>query len=242
MPPYWRGERERANAIDIAKRIKLGLREHIGEAVRCSIGIAPNAFLAKIATDMRKPDGLTVLEPGTYQEKLFQLKLNDLTGIGYNMERRLHDAGVYTIEQLWHLPPKHARKIWGSVAGETFWYKLHGYEVPDKSTQKRVVGHSRILEPSLRPPDRAFNITKQLTLKAATRLRRYNLYASRFGLQVKGAHYERWSMDYSFSPTQDNFTFLKTLSRLWDRMMWDTRIQSIRKVSVNIYEIGRAHV
>ena len=229
-------EQQQQNAIAIAHNIKQGLRDNIGDAIRCSIGIAPNAFLAKVATDMQKPDGLTILEPDNYQHKLFKLKLNDLTGIGHNMERRLNHAGIYSIEQFWNISPKHARKIWGSVGGEKFWYKLHGYEVPDKETQKRVVGHSRVLEPSLRAPDKAFNITKQLALKAATRLRRYDLYARRFALQVKGST-QGWGREISFSPTRDNFMFVKTLSQLWDQMLWETKAQSLRKVSISIHDL-----
>ena len=51
-------ERERPNAEQIAKRIKQSIVDHAGERLKCSIGIAPNAFLAKLATDLQKPDGL----------------------------------------------------------------------------------------------------------------------------------------------------------------------------------------
>lgn len=116
-------ECEPAGAVALAHAIKTALRAQIGPAITCSIGIAPNAFLAKIASDMQKPDGLTVLEPGRYQDRLFALKLTDLPGINTRMEARLRAGGVTSVEQLWSLSPKHARMIWGGVGGERFWYK-----------------------------------------------------------------------------------------------------------------------
>ncbi|MBX2833994.1 MAG: impB/mucB/samB family protein [Micavibrio sp.] len=230
-------ERIRENAVALARKIKQGLRENVGEWVKCSIGIAPNAYLAKIATDMQKPDGLTVLEPGNYKDRLFALDLRDLTGIGQNMNRRLVRGGVTTIEQLWNLTPKHARRIWGSVAGEVFWYRLHGYEIPDKETTKRVVGHSRVLDPAHRPPEAAYEMARQLSVKAATRLRRYALYARKFALSVRDVNGYGWSDDISFSPTQDNFTFVKALETLWQKMLWDMRPTRLKKVSILIHDL-----
>jgi DNA polymerase-4 len=230
-------ERQSENAVKLAHKIKAGICENVGSSIRCSIGIASNAYLAKIATEMQKPDGLVVLEPNNYKHKLFKLKLRDLTGINVNMERRLNKSGVSTVEQFWNLSPKHARKIWGSVGGERFWYKLHGYDVPDRETQKSVVGHSRVLDPAIRNPEKAYAITNQLTVKAATRLRRYGLYARRFSLQVRTMDRMRWTDDCSFAPTQDNFTFIKTLEDMWQRMLWDTGNADLMKVSISIYDL-----
>lgn len=232
-------ERIPENAIKLAEKIKIGLRDNVGFFIKCSIGVAPNAYLAKIATDMQKPDGLTVLEPHDYKPQLFALKLRDLTGINVNMERRLNNAGISTIEQFWSLSPKHARSAWGSVGGERLWYKLHGYDVPDKETQKSVVGHSRVLDPALRSPDKAYAITCQLTVKAAMRLRRYGLYARKFSLQVKSVDRIRWVDECSFAPAQDNFTFIKTLEDMWRRMLWDTKSSNLIKISISIYDLHK---
>ncbi len=232
-------ERNSENAIALAREIKTGLHDNIGPAIRCSIGIAPNAFLAKIASDMQKPDGLVVLEPQNFKDKLFALKLTDLPGINVRMEYRLNKAGVFTIEQFCKLSPKHARKVWGSVEGERFWYKLHGYDVPDKETQKRVVGHSRVLDPVLRTPEKAYDVAQQLTVKAASRLRRYELYARRLVLQVRSVERQRWSAERVFSPTQDNFAFVRPLEEMWQRMLWDLKGGNLFKVSITLYDLHK---
>ena len=221
----------------IARNIKQGLHDNVGEHIKCSIGAAQNIFLAKLASDMQKPDGLTILAPNDYKCALFKQSLRSLTGIGAQTEQRLNHAGIHTIEHLWNIEPKHARKIWGNVAGEKFWYKLHGYEIPEATTQKSVVGHSRVLDPEHRHPTLAFNITKQLTIKAATRLRRYNLYARRFSLSVRSMNKTHWGRDTSFSPTQDNFTFINSLERMWHDMVIDMGDTTLKKVSITIHDL-----
>ncbi len=227
-------ERDANNARELALQIKDGMRRNIGAYVRSSIGIAPNAYLAKMATEMQKPDGLVILEPNNYKERLFALSLRDLTGINIRMEARLHKAGIYSIEQFYDLSPKHARKIWGSVGGERLWYKLHGYEVPDQETHKSVIGHSRVLDPALRVPDKAHDIARQLTVKAASRLRRYNLYAGRLSLQVRSIDKRKWAKELGFSATQDNFVFIELLDKMWRQMLRELKPNQLFKVSITL--------
>ncbi len=227
----------RENAVDLALRIKEGICKNIGLAVTCSIGIAPNAFLAKIATDMQKPDGLVVLEPGAYKERLFQLELRDLPGINTRMEARLNLARIFTVEDIWNLDPKHARQIWRSVEGERFWYKMHGYDVPSLETSKSVVGHSRVLDPALRHPDEALGIARQLTVKAAARLRRYELFGKHFYLGVKSVDRVKWFGRRTFSPAQDNFTFVRALEEMWSEMVIELRKAKLQKVSITISDL-----
>ncbi len=229
-------------AVALAKAIKHGMRERIGTSIRCSIGIAQNMFLAKTATDMQKPDGLVVLAPNAYKERIFALPLSDLCGIGTNIERRLRRAGIGTIEQLWNAHPKHVRKIWGSVAGEIFWYRLHGHDIADKPTQKRVVGHSRVLDPDMRESDAAYPVAKQLTVKACARLRRYNLYACRISLAVRTVGYggqrgQSWVRETQFAASQDDAVMLKALQRFWQEMQAYTRKAKLLKVSVTLHDL-----
>lgn len=233
LPP---GKRTKEAATALVMRLKQGLRENVGEYITCSVGLAPNGYLGKVASDMQKPDGLVLLEPETMVEKLFTLKLRDLCGINVGIESRLHRAGITTVEQLWHLSPKHARKIWGGVGGERFWYNLHGFEVPDIETSRSMIGHSRILDPELRRLDQARLVARRLTIKAASRLRRYELYATSFDLSARSAidKTQRWSAGITISPSQDNFTFLRALDRLWAEMMATFPTSHLKKVSVTM--------
>jgi len=120
---------ERDRAVQIAKDIREGLSKNIGAFITPSIGLAPNQFLAKVAAEMEKPSGLVTLQFKDLPGRLLDLSLTDLPGISGNMETRLNRAGIYTLEELWALSPKHMRAIWGNIEGERMWSQLHGQTV-----------------------------------------------------------------------------------------------------------------
>ncbi|MEM7679683.1 MAG: impB/mucB/samB family protein, partial [Pseudomonadota bacterium] len=216
LPP---NKRNPESAKDVAMRIKEGIWKNIGEAINCSIGVAPNSLLAKIATDMQKPDGLVILRQEDLPGPLLQLKLTDIPGIGMNMEKRLHRAGIGSMQQLWDTSPKQARKIWGGVQGERFWYWLHGYDFEPPETNNVMIGHSRMLDPDLRSPAKARLMARRLLTKATYRLRKKGYYARTLSLGVRTLEGMRWREELSFPPLQDPFTVMEHLETLWTHMM-----------------------
>ncbi len=208
-------EKTYANALALGKRIKEQIWKDIGPAMNCSIGIAPNSFLAKVATDIKKPNGLVLLRPEDLPGPLFDLDLIDLPGINVRMQERLARAKIRSIKELWETSPKQARAIWGSVAGEKFWYWLHGYDVPHAATNPCMVGHSRVLDPDLRTPEKARLMTRRLLFKATLRLRRKGFYAGLLSLNVRCLDGQRWGGDCRFPAAHDFFTFMQHLDDMW---------------------------
>lgn len=203
----------------LAGRIKEGLRRRVGECLTCSIGIAATRLLAKVASDLEKPDGLVLLPTDELPGRLASLELHDLPGIGPNLERRLWRAGIDTFLQLWNTAPKQLRAIWHSVEGERFWYRLHGVEIPDTPTRRGMVTHSHVLEPALRPAALAGEVARRLVLKAAGRLRRLGYYASRLDLFARVERGPRWDGGVRFEPACDNHALLAALAALWDHLL-----------------------
>lgn len=236
LPP---GKRSEEAAKDIAIRTKQQIWDDVGPAINCSIGVAPNAFLAKVATDLQKPDGLVLLRRQDLPGPLFELDLMDLPGINVNMLARLHRCGIRTIEQLWHIPPKQARAIWGNVGGERFWYNLHGYDVPDIETKNSMIGHSRVLDPDLRHPDKARQMMRRLTVKACQRLRRKDYYAGAFVLSVRTIDERRWAREIVLDPCQDNTSFLEVADLLWSEMITQCQPFKLKKVAVTLHKLRR---
>ena len=111
---------ERDCPEEIAGRIKQCVREAVGKRITCSIGCAPNRWLAKIAADFDKPDGLTVLGPRDLPGRLLNLGLEALPGVGRRMCARLERAGLSTVWDLWNSDPDRLRATWGNVAGSRF--------------------------------------------------------------------------------------------------------------------------
>lgn len=229
-----------ANARRIALNMKAGIRKHVGECLNSSIGIAPTRLLSKIASDMQKPNGLTLIEQKDLPHILYPLQLTDLPGIAANMEARLHRAGIRDIQTLMALEPKAARLVWGSVGGERYWYELHGVDVPRNDEGRRSVGHSRVLSPRMRDAENARFVARSLLLKCATRIRRYELVAGGFGLSVHPEYGGREPVvqESRISPTQDSFTLLAHLDRFWNEL--PKRSGPYRKVSVWLCRLAEA--
>lgn len=101
----------------VARVIKRAIREKVGDYLRCSIGIAPNAFLAKLASDLQKPDGLTIITPDTIDNILQKLALTDLPGIGHRMAIRLEAGGIHTPIDLRYASPEYLRAVCKSIIG-----------------------------------------------------------------------------------------------------------------------------
>ena len=232
-----KNERTPERVTDIAKSIKAGIAKNIGEYVRCSIGIAPSKYLAKIATDMQKPDGLTILMPEDIPHRLLELKLRDLVGVGHNIEQRINRAGIYDMEALLKLQPKHMRAIWGSIWGEKMWYYLWGYDLADEETSRSTVGHSHVLAPDMRSPAQAYQIARRLTMKAVARLRRMEYCSGKFSLSVRVENGSRLGIEASCTPAHDSFIFLRLLEELWLTLMQETKNQRIKKVNVVLHEL-----
>ena len=191
----------------------------MAQYIRCSIGIAPNRFLAKTASNLEKPDGLQVLYSKDIPERIKHFKLSDLTGIGRAMEYKLNKSGILSIPELYNIPPKHMRKIWGNVLGEKFWYMLRGQEIADNKTERKTIGHSHVLEPKWRNIELAEKVMSRLLLKAASRLRRMNYYSSKLCLSIKTEKGLRLEGKSTFYSVCDNKTLLEQSKKIWQNLI-----------------------
>jgi DNA polymerase-4 len=211
-------QRQRHVAEEIAAQVKREVALAApGDAIRCSIGIAPNDFLAKTASDMRKPDGLTVIEQNDLPQILHSLELRDLCGIGRSMEARLHDAGITTVAQLTTADKHRLRHVWGGIEGERMWGLLRGAWLPTAPTERGSIGHSHVLGPELRSAVGARAVLKKLLVKAAMRMRREEMLGGALAVRIRFiGHDQRWERDLVFDPTDDSRELLRLLNTMLD--------------------------
>ena len=176
---------ERPAARELALKVKRALREHVGECLTCSIGIAPNVFLGKVGSDLQKPDGLVVITRDDLPGILLGLELQEIYGIGKRMEERLHRAGIMTVAELWNATPFQLRRAWGGINGLLFHQMLHGVDIqPPSSRFSKSIGHQHVLEPELRSNKGAHDFGQYLLTKAAERLRRGDYFCRRLGMHL----------------------------------------------------------
>lgn len=209
------GDRQRERAVALAGRIKHAVATAVGAEIRCSIGIAPNTFLAKVASDMEKPDGLVVIEDADLPMALHGLALRDLCGIGRAMERRLLHHGIGSVRDLCAASRELLRAAWGGIGGERMYARLHGEELDDPPAQRASVSHSHVLPPELRTPQAAFSVLHRLLQKAAMRLRSYGYSAAALHVKVKFRGQGHWERQARFPATADTRTLIEALERLW---------------------------
>jgi DNA polymerase IV len=205
-------------AVEVGERVKRAIRDRAGEWMRCSVGIAPNGLLAKVAADMQKPDGLTVLRREDLPDRLYDLNLGDFPGIGPKMERRLQLAGVADVRQLLARSADELARVWGSrLVGDSWYRRLRGEDVPDGPTRTRSIGHSRVLDPLSRNERDARGILVRLLHKAAARLRHVERCAGSVWLSVSYLGREKWKAGHRIDPCQDTLTLIREVTALWDR-------------------------
>ncbi len=238
LPPHEQApDRARAKA----ESIKAALAREIGPHVRASIGLAPNRFLAKLASKMEKPDGLTRLDFEDLPHKLTSLELDDLNGIGSGMLRRLHAARIYTVAQLCEASRQKLHSVWGSVEGDRMWSALRGIDLPPVETQRRTVGHSHVLPPRLRNPSGAHATLHRMLQKAGRRLRAMDHFAGQLVLQVKFGFELRWENQLCCFPTQDDVTLGRHLNLLWEARPKGAPDPTKVGVMLLRLEAGRSH-
>lgn len=216
--------RERAlqNAKTLATDIKQAIRK-VGNTLRCSIGLAPNRYLAKVASDMQKPDGLTVLLQQDLPQALYGMKLSDLVGIGSSMERRILSHGITTIEELCRLTPAQMRGIWGSVLGERLWHWLRGADFHDPESAKKSLGKQHVLAPEYRTREKAFGVAMKMLHTTATNLRKLKMWAGGIAVNVYFVNRDQsrrgyepvWNAALRISECRDTITLQKYLTELW---------------------------
>ncbi len=231
-------EQEPPRARQIALAIKQAIKDDVGETLRCSIGMAPNRYLAKIASDMQKPDGLIGLLPSQLPRAISHLELRDLPGVGARTEVRLNAKGIRTMEQLLALDRTGMHALWDSVWGDRLYHWLRGAETGDDGAPvpaaiQKSLGHSHVLGPEHRTPEGSWAVAHKLLHKAAMRLRMEHFYTGAMSVSIRyaltreqasrmkskkhfsGITHSGWGMEARFPDCQDTLTLLEVLRGVW---------------------------
>ena len=211
----WANEKRREDALALASHIKREIHRRVGEQMLCSVGLSLNPFLAKVAGELQKPNGLVALDEDDLPHRLFSLKLTDFPGINRRMESRFHASGVRTTEHMYDLSQEQMRKLWGGVMGEHWWRSLRGEYYPRPPNDRRSVSHTHVLSPELRSRAGAEAVISRLLEKAAERMRGLGFYARGMGVFARGVAHDRWESHCKFAPCADTWTLMETMLSLF---------------------------
>jgi DNA polymerase-4 len=208
-------EREPDEARRLAGELKTAIRTRVAETMTCSVGIAPNEFLAKLGTDMMKPDGLVMMQAHELPDRLRGLPVTTFCGINKRMAARLGSAGIFNSDGMIDASREDLRKAFGSVMGEQWWYLLRGFELVEQKTQRRTLGHSHVLPPDLRNERGVRDVLLRLIQKATARLRDERLWATELHVRV-GARGGSWAVWTKVTPLQDTVSVVERFNELWE--------------------------
>lgn len=163
------------DAVRAAWQIKRSIKKEVGEWLTCSVGIAPNKLIAKLASDMKKPDGLVVVRGEDIPRLLGHIQLDDFCGIGSRMKKNLLSMGIDTVAKLGAIPVERLVKKFGKLG-----YMLHHmgqgqddspvvpyYEIPEPKS----MGHSYTLPRDTSNPDEIHSVLLRLSEQVGRRMR-----------------------------------------------------------------------
>jgi DNA polymerase-4 len=224
-------ERPLLAALELGRRVKKTIQARVGECLRSSVGLATSRYLAKVASDMEKPDGLVALPIDILPEALRTLTLRDLPGVGARTEVRLNEKGIRSMDDLLALDTERASEVWGSVWGARMWHWLRGEDFDmDEHDHLKSLSHQHVLSPEMRTAEKAYAVAHKLLHKAAMRLRKHGLWAGSIGIAIGfavprgqktpvstfGVPTKGWHQELRLAECQDNATLIAALKKLWD--------------------------
>ncbi|MDP8219212.1 MAG: DNA polymerase IV [Candidatus Theseobacter exili] len=204
--------------IDIGYEIKQRIWEEFG--LTCSVGIAPNKLIAKLASNMNKPDGLKIISKNMVPEILENISVNELWGIGRKLTQHLAAMNIYTCGQLGRFPVSCLRRRFGVTGEHLHKMGLGTAETPltptDKSLDAKSVGHSMTLPKDITSRQEIARKILLLTERVGRRMRRDGLSAKVVGITIRYNNFH-------------TFCRQKTLAK----SVWDTK--SIYVALISIY-------
>ena len=179
------------SAVNIAYLIKARIRHSFG--ITCSIGIAPNKLLAKLASDMQKPDGLTVIRPEEVPRVMERLPVVELCGIGKKTAYQFKIMNINTCGELGRCDVERLTRKFG-VLGKRLKEMGQGFDSSPvvqygEEDDVKSVGHSSTLERDIDDPSEIRRFLLQLSEMVGSRARRYGVSGKTIHLYVRYADF-----------------------------------------------------
>jgi len=215
------GTRERfGGEVAIAKKIKQTIRERF--KLTCSIGIGPNKFLAKLAGELKKPDGLMRLDHQDIPERIKDIPVSKLCGVGRKLEKYLGELGIKTFGNLNRHPRDRLVRRFGVVCGEQLYSMGQGLDssrvLPYTHTEDaKSMGHSYTLPKNTGNSDEVKGYLLRLSEQVGRRLRRDNYKGSVVHLSLGFGNFRFWGKQRKLEDyINDGYEIFKIAERMLD--------------------------
>jgi DNA polymerase-4 len=232
-------ERLLGPAHEVAERIRARIRGEL--RLTASAGLAPNKFLAKLASDLRKPDGLTVVRPEDVGPLLGPLPVSRIWGIGPKTAERLAAEGVRTIDDLRRVGGDELERRHGE--GGRHWFEL-AWGIDDRvvvpDSEAKSLGQERTFEQDLPDADEVRGILLAETEAVGRRVRRHGLLAREVSVKIRYGDFETITRQATLPAATDVTSELWAAARaLFDR--WArASFRPVRLIGVTASRLSRS--
>lgn len=227
---------------EIANELKERIKKELG--ITISVGVSFNKIFAKLGSDMKKPDAVTVIPRESFKELVWPLAVNEMMGIGTATTKKLERFGIYTLGQLAATDPDFLKRLLG-INGITLWNYVNGrdlsrvmdadYESPIKS-----IGHGITCTDDLVDDDEVRNVFLELSMDVSKRLRDNGFEASGVQISIRNENlHTRQFQKPTVFPTQCTSELAETAMDLFrDNYTWDYNIRSLTIRAINLIKKG----
>lgn len=227
-----------ADGVRIAEIIRKAMKTELGLTV--SIGVSFNKIFAKLGSDLKKPDAVTIITPDNYKEKIWPLPASELLYVGKATTQKLAEHGIHTIGDIAATNPEYLRK-WLGINGIKLWKYAAGlddtpvmhkhYVSPIKS-----VGHGITCIADLRAEEEVWKVILELSQDIGHKLRLYKLQANGVQLSVKGNDLRSYQMQAQLdSATQNAMTIAAKARVLFqERYYWFTPVRALTVRAISL--------
>lgn len=223
---------------EIAEQIKETIKFELGLTI--SVGVSFNKIFAKLGSDMKKPDAITVIDKDTFKDKIWQLPASDLLGVGRATIKKLNYYGIFSIEDLAKASPDFLKQLLGingillrkyANGTESSLVTPNDFEVPVKS-----IGHGITTVRDLESNNDVWCVILELIQDIGKKLREYKKYASGIAICIRDneLHFKQWQTKLP-QQTNNSLTLAKKAYKLFsENYDWNCDIRSVTVRAINL--------
>lgn len=221
----------------IAKEIKKRIKSEVGDWLTVSIGIAPNRFLAKLASGLHKPDGLDEINKDNFLNCYLKLKLTNLPFIKLGNAIRLNGVGIYKVIDFYNAPLWKLKAAFESINGYYWFMRLRGYEIDGVEFGRRSYGNSYALPKPFSKIEDLSPILSKLVTKMSARLRRAGYKARGVHLAVDYRDGSFWHKGVSFP--EDLFDSRDIYKKALRILSFSPYAKPVRSLAVSCFNLQK---
>ena len=228
-------ERLFGDAVSIARRIRADIAREL--RLTASVGVAPNKFLAKVASDLDKPDGLTVIHPARAQAFINQLRVERLWGVGPRTAEALHRYGIFTGKDLHERSLFYLTERFGKMGAVLYNFARGIDNRPVQPTRiRKSVGCERTFEHDLQHEEEFEEALAQAADELVRRLERTHFQGQTLTLKVKFADFHQITRSLTLEGQQTIAADADAILPLARQLFYDSQaaVQSVRLIGLTV--------